>query len=224
MPIIYSLVARGTTILAEYSTAKGNFDEVARRILEKVPSQTNSKMSYVYERHIFHYLVDDQITYLCMADEEFGRRVPFTFLEDLKNRFKSTYGQRGKNALAFAMNEDFSRVMRNLMDYYSHNPNADRINKLKGEVDEVKNVMVHNIEKVLERGERIELLVDKTESMSQNAFHFKKSSTQLKRAMWFKNVKLIAVIVCIILVVIYFIVALACGSFIFKGCIDAAKN
>jgi hypothetical protein len=73
------------------------------------------------------------------------------------------------------MNEDFSRVMRNLMvsneeksitsspeifwcfmtltsffqDYYSHNPNADKLNKLKGEVDEVKTVMVSNIGKAL---------------------------------------------------------------------------
>jgi len=224
MPLIYTVVARGTVVLAEFSTAKGNFDEVARKILEKAPSQHNSKMSYVYERHIFHYLVDDQITYLCMADEEFGRRVPFTYLEDLKNRFKASYGQRGKTALAFGMNEDFSRVMKNLMDYYSHNPNADRINKLKGEVDEVKHVMVHNIEKVLERGERIELLVDKTENMSQSAFHFKKSSTQLKRAMWFKNVKLMGVIACIILIVIYVIVAVVCGGPFFKGCIDAAKK
>lgn len=215
MPIIYTVIARGSVVLAEYSTARGNFDEVARRILEKVPTEHNSKMSYVYERHIFHYLVDDQLTYLCMADEEFGRRIPFTFLEgnatptthsdrgpDLKNRFKATYGQRGKTALAYGMNEDFSRVMKNLMDYYSHNPNADKLNKLKGEVDEVKSVMVHNIEKVLERGERIELLVDKTENLSQNAFKFKKSSTQLKRSMWLKNVKLILVIICIILVCI----------------------
>lgn len=33
------------------------------------------------------------------------------------------------------------------------------------QVDEVKSVMVQNIEKVLERGERIELLVDKTDSL-----------------------------------------------------------
>ena len=33
------------------------------------------------------------------------------------------------------------------------------------QVDEVKNIMVDNIEKVLERGERIELLVDKTDNL-----------------------------------------------------------
>ena len=34
-----------------------------------------------------------------------------------------------------------------------------------GQVDEVKNIMVDNIERVLERGEKIELLVDKTDNL-----------------------------------------------------------
>lgn len=66
--------------MAEHAAASGTFREVTKKILEKIPPQ-NNKMSYVYERHIFHYLVDDEITYLCMADEEFGRRTPFAFLE-----------------------------------------------------------------------------------------------------------------------------------------------
>jgi len=168
--------------------------------------------------------VSDQVTYLCMADEEFGRRIPFAFLEDIKNRFQATYGDRGKSAPAFAMNEDFSRVLKNLMDYYSHNPNADKINRIKGEVDEVKSVMVQNIEKVLERGERIELLVDKTENLSQNAFKFKKSSTQLKRAMWWKNIKLMLIIIFIVLVVVYVIVAIACGGLAFQRCVEEGKK
>jgi vesicle-associated membrane protein 72 len=32
-------------------------------------------------------------------------------------------------------------------------------------VDEVKNIMIENVEKVLERGEKIELLVDKTDDL-----------------------------------------------------------
>lgn len=59
--------------------------------------------------------MEDHITYLCMADEEFGRRVPFAFLEDIKNRFKAAYGDRGRTALAYGMNADFSRVLQNQM-------------------------------------------------------------------------------------------------------------
>ena len=40
--------------------------------------------------------------------------------------------------------------------------------------------MVQNIEKVLERGERIELLVDKTDRLNQSSFKFEKTSRQIK--------------------------------------------
>ena len=43
--IIYALVARGTCVLAEFTTTSGNFTTVTRRILEKLPSD-DSKMSY----------------------------------------------------------------------------------------------------------------------------------------------------------------------------------
>jgi len=168
--------------------------------------------------------LDDGITYLCMADEEFGRRIPFAFLEDIKNRFRATYGDRGKTAIAYGMNTDFSRVLQNQMDYYSNNPGADRINRVKGEIDEVKSVMVHNIEKVLERGERIELLVDKTENLNQNAFKFKKASTQLKRSMWWKNVKMLIILIVVIAAIAYFIAAMVCHGLLFQSCVNKVKN
>lgn len=74
----------------------------------------------------------------------------------MKNRFRATYGERGKTALGYGMNEDFSRVMKNLMEYYSTNPNADKLNKVKGEIEEVKSVMVQNIGKVFKTLNSIE--------------------------------------------------------------------
>ena len=43
---------------------------------------------------------------------------------------------------------------------------------MQAALDDVKNIMVNNIEKVLERGEKLELLVDKTEHLNQQAFVF----------------------------------------------------
>jgi vesicle-associated membrane protein 7 len=51
--------------------------------------------------------------------------------------------------------------------------------------------MVENIEKILERGDRIELLVDKTSTIQDNTFHFKKQSRRLRQALWMKNAKLL---------------------------------
>jgi len=219
--IIYALVARGTTILTEHSTRSGNYTKVVKRILEKIPPQ-DGRMSYVFERHYFHYLVSDGLVFLCMADEAFGRRIPFAFLDDIKNRFFSTYGNRGKTALAYAMNADFARILETQMAYYSNNANADKIRKVHQKIDEVKDIMVTNNERVLERGERIELLVDKTEELNKESLNFKKKSTQLKRAMWWKNVKLMVILGIIILVIIYVIVAIACHGPFLPGCVGSS--
>merc|ERR1711918_14387 len=66
--ILYSLVARGRVVLAEYTSTSGNFPTVTRMLLNKIPSNTDSKMSYKYDTHVFHYIVESEITYLCMAE------------------------------------------------------------------------------------------------------------------------------------------------------------
>jgi len=115
------------------------------------------------------------------------------------------------------MNEDFSRVLRTQMDYYSNAKNSDKITKVKGEIDDLKSTMVENIERVLNRGERIELLVDKTETLGQQAVDFKKQSTALKRSMWIKNMKITVLLVCVIILALYFLISIFCGL-TFKKC------
>ena len=86
---------------------------------------------------------------------------------------------------------------------------ADAIANTQQEIDNVKGIMTENIERVLERGERIDLLVDKTDRLGAGAQDFRMRSRGLKRRMWWKNVKLmvlIAVVVVFLIVLIYFIV------------------
>lgn len=45
-------------------------------------------------------------------------------------------------------------------------------------------------ERVLERSDRIEILVDKTDNLNNQAFQFKKKSAALRRKMWWKNQKM----------------------------------
>mmetsp|Transcript_14971 Transcript_14971/g.40963 ORF Transcript_14971/g.40963 Transcript_14971/m.40963 type:complete len:149 (+) Transcript_14971:2-448(+) len=139
---------------------------------------------------------------MCMAEEDFGRRAAFSFLEDIKNKFNATYGDKGKTALAYAMNEEFSRVLCKQMEHYGQSLDEDKIARVKADMDDVKNVMVDNIEKVLKRGEKIELLVDKTDNLNQQSIRFKKHSSQLRQAMWWQNAKLMMCVGAIVAVVI----------------------
>lgn len=77
MTILYALVARGTVVLAEFSAASGNASTIARRILEKIPAGGDSRVSYSQDRHIFHIMKADGLTFLCMASDTFGSKMMF---------------------------------------------------------------------------------------------------------------------------------------------------
>jgi len=218
MPIIYALVTRSTHVLAEYTSQglTGNFSTVTRVLLKKIPKE-DGKLSYIYDKHIFHYMVSQELTYLCMTDKEFQRLVAFQFLDEIKTRFLNTYGDRGKTAIAFAFNADFQRVLQQQMDRFNSTKD-DKVQRVREEISQVKDVMIKNIDKVLERGEKIELLVDRTEDLDKHAFKFKKQSRNLKRSMWWKNVKLWIIIITFVLALIYIILASSCGGMALPKC------
>uniref|UniRef100_A0A7S2UV86 V-SNARE coiled-coil homology domain-containing protein n=1 Tax=Fibrocapsa japonica TaxID=94617 RepID=A0A7S2UV86_9STRA len=209
MAILYALISRGKVVLAEYTWTSGNFPTITRVLLAKIPS-SDAKMSYVYDQYVFHYVVEDGITYLCMAEESDRRRLPFTFLDEIKNRFLAQYGQRIHTAIAFAMNEDFGRVIQKQMDLFNQ-PDADQFASLHKQLDDVRNVMVQNIEMVLERGEKLELLVDKTDQLQNQAFVFARSAKKLKYAMFWKKVKIYSLIASVTILILLILFAVACN-------------
>ncbi|PPS04280.1 hypothetical protein GOBAR_AA16395 [Gossypium barbadense] len=215
MAILYAVVARGTVVLAEFSAVTGNTGAVARRILEKLPPEADSRLCLSQDRYIFHILRSDSLTFLCMANDTFGRRVPFSYLEDIHMRFMKNYGRVARYAPAYAMNDEFSRVLHQQMEFFSSSPSADTLNRVRGEI---RSIMVENIEKILERGDRIELLVDKTATMQDGAFHFKKQSKRLRQALWMKNAKLLAMLTCLIVLILYLIIAACCGGITLPSC------
>ena len=49
--IIYAVVARNDVVLAEFSTASGNFTAVTRKVLAKIPAG-DSRQAYTYDRMV----------------------------------------------------------------------------------------------------------------------------------------------------------------------------
>jgi hypothetical protein len=74
------------------------------------------------------------------------------------------------------------------------------------------------VQMVLERGEKLELLVDKTDQLQSQAFQFNKSSRKLKDAMWWKKVKIYALIAFVVCLVIWIISMIACGGPTYSSC------
>ncbi|XDV36837.1 hypothetical protein PO909_006554 [Leuciscus waleckii] len=199
MAILFAVVARGSTVLAKHACFTGNFLEVTEQILAKIPSE-NNKLTYSHGSYLFHYICHERIVYLCITDDEFERSRAFGFLNEVKKRFQTTYGSRAQTALPYAMNSEFSSTLAAQMKHHSDPKGSDRLTETQMHVDDLKGIMVRNIDLVAQRGERLELLIDKTENLMDSSVTFKTTSRNLAHAMCMKNMKLTVIVVIVVLV------------------------
>ena len=215
--IIYAIIIRDPdTVLTEFSKAQGNFPQITRNIISKIPR--NGKYSYSYnENFCYHYISEKNFMFMCLADSGFAKRTAFLFLEDLKSKFFEKYSKIANTVIAFGINSEFLDVLKTRMHLFNTDPNVDKITALKASVDQAKVIMVENIDKVLARGEKVELLVKKTEFMSEQAVTMKKRSVMVKNKMWMQNIKMY--IVCGgLLVILILMISMSVCSIDFSEC------
>ncbi|CAN6468362.1 unnamed protein product [Victoria cruziana] len=163
---IYSFVARGTMILAEYTEFTGNFPAIASQCLQKIPS-SNSKFTFNCDRHTFNFIVEDGYAFCVVAKESVGKQLSIAFLESVKAEFKKRYGGgKADTAMAKSLNKDFGPIMKENMQYViDHAEEIAKLVKVKGQVSEVKSIMMENIDKVMDRQEKLDVLSEKTENL-----------------------------------------------------------
>ncbi|CAN4114424.1 unnamed protein product [Withania somnifera] len=218
--LIYSFVARGTVVLAEHTPCSGNFSTIAVQCLEKLPSNS-SKYTYSCDGHTFNFLINSGFVFLVVADEPTGRSVPFVFLERIKDEFKKCYRSSIKNdlfgdrfSIAYNLDREFGPRLKEHMEYCMNHPyEMNKLSNLKAQITEVKGIMMDNIEKVLDRGEKIELLVVRTESLQFRAYSFKRQGRQLRRKMWVRNLQMKLMVGGAIFIFITIVWLFACGGF-----------
>ena len=148
-----------------------------------------------------------------VADEAFGRQIPFTVLERIAEDFVKTHGAAAADALAHSLDRQFGPRLKHHLEYAAEHPEElNKVSKVQKQVTEVKEIMMENIEKVLDRGEKIELLVDKTTELRFQADNFHRTGRALRRRMWWQNLKLKLAVGAVVVVILLIIIMMICFS------------
>lgn len=161
------------------------------------------------------------LSYLVVATAEQGRRIPFAFLLEMKRKFLAHYPPSSTDfsSLPAYGCAAFNSELRALLATYNTAPPGDSLASARREIDSVRDIMTENIERVLERGERIDLLVDKTDRLGGSARDFRVRSRGLRRKMWWKNIKVMVLLVVVVFFLIYLFVGMGCGLPGWQNCV-----
>ncbi|KAK3987876.1 synaptobrevin-domain-containing protein [Cladorrhinum sp. PSN332] len=223
-PLLYSCISHNTTILSESLTsASSQTSSLASLILPKIDHASPQKLTYTHGAYHIHYISEAPssyppstpsaggLTFLCIADSSsLSRRIAFGYLVEVRNRF---FAQFPAAATDFSELPNygcasFNGELKKLMVEYGTTGQGreDAITNAQREIEDVRGIMTRNIEGLLERGERIDLLVDKTDRLGGSAREFRVRSRGLKRRMWWKNVKLMGLLGTVVALIILMIV------------------
>jgi len=80
--------------------------------------------------------------------------------------------------------------------------NNNRTAALQAEIDSTVGIMRDNINKVSDRGERLDALQDKTDNLQRSAQGFRRGANRVRKAMWWKDMKMRMIIIAVIVVII----------------------
>jgi len=87
-----------------------------------------------------------------------------------------------------------------------------RLQQTQAQVDEVVDIMRTNVEKVLERDQKLSELDDRADALQQGASQFEQQAGKLKRKYWWKNLKMMIIMGVIGLIIIIIIAILLSGG------------
>jgi vesicle-associated membrane protein 7 len=218
-----SCIAHNSTILSECTTsAANNTSSLASLVLPKITHSKPEKMTYTHGSYSIHYAAEGPsehdepqhsslggLTFLAVTDRELSRRVSFGFLAEVRRRFLAMYPTESSDYSdlptygAGAFNGELKGLMAQFgRDGVGAGSADDAISNVRREIDDVRGIMTRNIEGLLERGERIDLLVDKTDRLGGNAREFRVRSRGLRRKMWWKNVKLMGLLGLVLVLIL----------------------
>lgn len=111
---------------------------------------------------------------------------------------------RYKNNVTLFENE----TNRSSLEYNEYDSKKTSI--IKENICDTTTIMNENINKLKERGERLDQLQAHSQQLDQEAFQFKKHAKNVRKRLWFENTKLLIAIIVIILLIALAITLVLC--------------
>jgi vesicle-associated membrane protein 7 len=188
-------------------------------ILRNLSSENDKGARTWKDEYIFHYLVHNGITYLCMADAEMKYRMPFAFLDDIKGKLLGTYGTDCDTSLAFSLDAEFAPVLQQRMQFFNSDEAADNISVVRSEIHKARDTLADDIDLLVLRGQKVDQLADKADNLNEQANVFKKKAIKVKKDARKSKWKCICFGITIFFIVAYFAAMMVCKGPLLEGCI-----
>lgn len=182
----------------------------AKQVIKAVKVGPNEKRTYAQNNNNFCLTTNQEgVRFLVVTPADFPRLTAFECLAAMMRSFDQFRSDQAR----------LEEEVRKHANTYS-DPDSNKVAKVKKQVNEAKTVMMDNVDKIIDRGGRIEDICAETDRLQTEASQFQQQATKLKYAMWKKRIAMIVGGIFVLLVIVFIVTLLLCrkDGFNFDKC------
>lgn len=135
---------------------------VSRTVARK--TQVGQRQSVQHEEYLCHVYNRDGLVGLVFADRDYPTRAGFCVVNKVLEDYVATHGDAWRGATADS--DAGNALLEAALVKYQDPAAADKLAKIQRDLDETKIILHQTIESVLDRGEKLDHLVDKSADLS----------------------------------------------------------
>lgn len=142
---------------------------------------------------------------LCLAvitGLRYPSRIATQMLVELYQEYSNQFGESIPTAEKNSLSNKSKSLLSRICSKYSDLEKVDKASALAGKIDVVKSQMQDNISSMLDNIEKTESISNQADQLNEQASVFKKKSTDLRKHMRCKNLKVTIILVAVVVIVL----------------------
>ncbi|KAI0470814.1 transport protein-like protein sec22 [Xylariaceae sp. FL0804] len=174
-------------------------------ILRRLNRNAEQQASIESGNYTIHYLVADDIVYLCICERSYPRKLAFTYLADLSAEFAQSYPAarlHSPHLRPYAFME-FDTFISRARQTYADARAVRNLDRLNDELRDVTQVMTRNIEDLLSRGDSLERMGEMSSRLRDDSRRYRKAAAKINWDLLIKQYAPFAVFGLIVIVFVW---------------------
>ncbi|OTB07742.1 hypothetical protein M426DRAFT_317638 [Hypoxylon sp. CI-4A] len=174
-------------------------------ILRRLNRNAEPQASIESGNYTLHYLIAQDVVYICISERSYPRKLAFTYLSDLSAEFAQSYNAQQLHAPTlrpYAFME-FDTFIGRTKALYADSRAAQNLGRLNDELRDVTKVMTKNIEDLLYRGDSLERMGEMSSRLRDDSRKYRKAAVRINWDLLVKQYAPIGVFVLIVLVFVW---------------------
>lgn len=172
-PIIIGMAADLSTFgFFQRSTVKEMLTFVSRTVAKR--TQIGQRQTVQHDAYYCHAYNRDGLVGIAFVDQDYPTRAGFCVVNKVLEDYQLQVGESWRGIKIDS--EDALPILETAIQAYQDPAAADKLSKIQRDLDETKIILHKTIESVLERGEKLDQLVDKSADLSMASQLFYKQA------------------------------------------------